>query len=568
MNEWLKKVTDKLKELWAKWKPVQKALLIGIIIVVIIAIVAAAKLSSAPTTVKVFTSAVTDPDVLAKITDRIDEENIVCYVNDGIISVDDERTARKVKQILVSENLLPSSVDPFADFYKRDWSTTDSDQLVKLNKALQDELKQLIITVDGVRDANVIIVRPEDKLFAADQRPVSASVQLRIDTRSDLSTNRKKILGLQRLILQAVEGLLEENLVITDSEGNILNNFADMAESDRIDNVKKQQDLIHKQEIQYTTSILEGLQKIFTGDRVRNLNVKFEMDMGQRESSTTEYSPITIKKDNPDTPYDDSEFRDTLPISQQTVTKEWQGTGYNPEGPAGVEGQTPPVYSDMSNVIGKSTETGVTQNNVINTKTTHEIEAPKLEKRSVSVNIDGTWKKIKDKETGKYVITDEGSIQREYTAPSAEELKQVEDYIKGAIGYERDRGDIVSVTAIKIDRTLQFEEEDEAYWAAIQRKRTILLVLIAIALVLVGFVLFRIISREMERRRREREARLLAEQQAARERALWEAKEDGMEVTMSVEETRRMELQENAITMAKEHPEDVAMLIRTWLMEE
>ena len=90
----------------------------------------------------------------------------------------------------------------------------------------------------------------------------------------------------------------------------------------------------------------------------------------------------------------------------------------------------------------------------------------------------------------------------------------------------------------------------------------------AIVVVLVGFILFRIISKEMERRRREREARLLAEQQAARERALWEAKDDGMEVTMSVEETRRMELQENAISMAKEHPEDVAMLIRTWLMEE
>ena len=94
------------------------------------------------------------------------------------------------------------------------------------------------------------------------------------------------------------------------------------------------------------------------------------------------------------------------------------------------------------------------------------------------------------------------------------------------------------------------------------------MILIAIAVVLVSFILFRIISRELERRRREREARLLAEQQAARERALWDAKEDSMEVTMSVEETRRMELQENAIAMAKEHPEDVAMLIRTWLLEE
>ena len=53
-----------------------------------------------------------------------------------------------------------------------------------------------------------------------------------------------------------------------------------------------------------------------------------------------------------------------------------------------------------------------------------------------------------------------------------------------------------------------------------------------------------------------------------REKALWQAEQAGMEVTMSVEERRRAELQENAITMAKEHPEDVAQLIRTWLMEE
>jgi len=29
-----------------------------------------------------------------------------------------------------------------------------------------------------------------------------------------------------------------------------------------------------------------------------------------------------------------------------------------------------------------------------------------------------------------------------------------------------------------------------------------------------------------------------------------------------------MELMESAINMAKEHPEDVAQLIRTWLLEE
>ena len=88
------------------------------------------------------------------------------------------------------------------------------------------------------------------------------------------------------------------------------------------------------------------------------------------------------------------------------------------------------------------------------------------------------------------------------------------------------------------------------------------------SLVLIVFIVFRFITRELERRRRLREEEILRRQQAEREKALWEAKQDGIDVTMSVEERKRAELQENAIAMAKEHPEDVAMLIRTWLMEE
>ena len=567
MNEWLKKVTDGAKNMWSKWKPIQKVILFGIILVVIIVIVASVKLSAKPTTVRLFNAPVTDQTSLTQILDRLSQENVNAYTTDsGYISVDDDRTARRMREILISENLVPSSVDPWAGFYDRSWSTTDADQNVKLKNTIQKQLKQHIESIAEIQLADVNIVLPDNQLFTADQNPVTASVILKTTPQSTLLQDRKRVLGIQRLILSAVEGLKEENLIITDVDGNQVNDFEGMAESDRVSIIEKQQKLIRKQEVELRAKILKALQKTFREDRCRDMNVAIEMDMSQKTSEATEYAPIPIKADNPDTPYDDSEYRDYLPISMQTVTKEWQGTGYNPEGPAGVEGQTPPVYSDMSNVIGKSTETGVTQNNVINTKQTSEISSPKIDKISVSVNLDGKWRKVKDN-NGNLIIED-GAIKREYTPVSAEEMAEAVRLIQGAIGYDRNRGDRVEVTNIAYDRDDEFEAEDAEYFAAIQRKRTILLVLIAIVVVLVGFILFRVISREMERRRREREARLLAEQQAARERALWEAKDDGMEVTMSVEETRRMELQENAISMAKEHPEDVAMLIRTWLMEE
>jgi flagellar M-ring protein FliF len=47
-----------------------------------------------------------------------------------------------------------------------------------------------------------------------------------------------------------------------------------------------------------------------------------------------------------------------------------------------------------------------------------------------------------------------------------------------------------------------------------------------------------------------------------------EAEQEGMEVSISMEERNRMELMESVINMAKEHPDDAAQLIRTWLIDE
>lgn len=571
MNEWLKKMIDKTKEFWKNSSIVKKVILIGIIVAIIGAIVVATNVSSKPTTVKLFNAAVTDETLRSQILDRISQENIEAFVSDdGYISVLDDKTARKMRSILVTEGLTPSNVDIFEGFYNRSWSTTDKEQNIRLKNLITQNLKMHLESLSDISSANVTLVLPENELFASDQKPVSASVILNIKSSSNLANERKRLLGIQKLILSAVEGLTAGNLTISDMDGNVLNDFEGMADMDRVSVIERQQKLRRKLEAQLKADVLIALQKTKTEDRIRDLNVTIDMDMSEKSNESTIYTPIEMKADNKDTPYDESVYVEGLPISQQTVTKEWQGTGYNPEGPAGVEGQNPPVYSDMSNVIGKSTETGVTQNNAVNTTHTKEKVAPRPGRVTVSVNIDGEWKKLRDPKTHTYMIDEKtGSIAREYIPVSSEELLALTNYVKNAVGYKKDRGDEVTVTNIKIDRSAQFAEEDEEYFKKQQTRRTILLVLISIAVVLVGFILFRIISKEIERRKRLREEELLRQQQAAREQALWNATdESGVQVTMSVEESRRAELQENAINMAKEHPEDVAMLIRTWLMEE
>ncbi len=570
MNEWFKNMIEKFQNFWKTSSVIVKVIVIGIALAVVGAVIFAVNVSGSDSTVKLFPQAVTDESVRNQILDRVARENVQVYVNDeGVISVNDEKTARRIRTLLSVEGLAPSNYDPFAEFYNRSWSTTDAEQNVRRKNAISAALKQHLESLSDIDVAFVTLVLPDKALFASEQNPVTASIAIRPSRTSDILSDRRKVKGIQDYILKAVEGLSAENLTIIDQNGHILNDFEGMAESDRVSIIEKQQKLIRKMEAQLEAKVLAALQNNYTSDRITDVIAHYEMDMSEKHSDSTIYSPIQIRPDNPDTPYDDSEYRDTLPISQQTVTKEWQGTGYNPEGPAGVEGQTPPVYSDVSNVIGKSTETGVSQNNVINTTHITEKVAPQPGRITISANIDGVWKLKKDPKTHEYIINEEdGSLVREYTPISPEDLAKIKEYVEAAVGFSKSRSDVVTITNIPIDHTQEFREFDEAYFKKLQTRRTILLVLAAVAVVLVGFILFRIISKEIERRRRAREEELLRQQQLAREQALWEAKDEAQTVTMSVEESRRAELQENAINMAKEHPEDVAMLIRTWLMEE
>ncbi len=593
MIEWLKQLPSKIKELWAKWKPVQKGIFLGIVVLVIIAIVAMFRVSSAPTGVALFNTPFRNETDLDAVTQALDLDNIDYRVENNLIIVNDRKTAKDLKEKLVVAGVVPNYIDPFDVFNQSSWSDTDFERNVKLKNALQKQLKNHILSLDDIVNANVVITSPEKELFSSDQKPVTASVTVTFKPNSTMPENRKQLKGLQDLILRSVVGLTAENLTLQDNHGTVLNDFESLAESDRLDNIQKEAKIVSKEEAELKKKVLEMLQKNFNGyDRVRDLNIRIEKDMNPVTREQTIYTPIEITAQDPDKPYDTTEKRDYLPISSQTVTKEWTGTGYNPEGPAGVEGQNPPVYSDMSNVIGKSVETGVTQNNVVNTEQRHTIQNSRLLRITASVNIDGYWETILDKNRKPIIIDDDnigtwkeycqtngidlanariaiGNFFRIYHPISQNVIEDLTNLIKDAIAWSKSRGDSVTVTSIAIPRNAEWKAEEDAYHKKEETRKTILLSLAAVAVVLVTFIIFRFVSREMERRRRLREEEILRRQQAEREKALWEAKQDGMQdVTMSVEERKRAELQENAIAMAKEHPEDVAMLIRTWLMEE
>ncbi len=571
MNEWLKKFWEQIKGLWGKWSLVQKLILVGVVVAAIAGIIIVISVSSAPSSVRLMQSGVSDPDELQRITSRLDTEGVKFDVKtsgkESFIYVPNEKVAKRARSILVNEDLLPKGTSPW-DFFKMDrWTLTDFDRKQNLRQAVIQQVESHIEALGDVDNANVTITMPEKELFTADQKQVTASIILSPAPGSDISTNRKKLEGIQRLIKLAVEGLADENIVITDMNGLILNDFAGMADLDRLDLTKREQKLIRDQEAYYRAQVLKSLQYIYGNDRVRDLNIKIHMDMSKKQVQSKEYLPFVRKADNPKTPYDDSEIFDSVTRSSSNTEYKYQGTGFTPEGPAGAEGQTSPAYKDMQNMNGKAEQRTVVTNQEIGEKQTEEVVSPKIDRVTVSVNVDGLWtRKYSDK--GKLMIKANGSIEREYKPLTAEEIKAAEAMVRNAVGFDLTRGDAVTVQNIAIDRTLQFQEEDLAYIRSKQIQDTILYSLIGLAVLMITFIAIRLISREFERRKRLKEEELARRHQMMRESALRQAEEEGVEVSMSVEERKRLEMQEGAINMAKEHPEDVAQLIRTWLLEE
>jgi flagellar M-ring protein FliF len=569
MNEFFKRILTKVTALWANWSAQQRIIIAVVAVVIIGGVIALFRVSATPVLSAVYDRPITDESMLNMIVTRLNQEDVkVTVTPDNIVWVADDVIARRMRVILIRENLLPSGIDPWQVFDKERWTITDMERNVNFQRAQERMIADHIRAIEGVDNVELRVVWPKRELLLSEQKPASVSVTIRPAPGSDITQNRQKVEGIQRLLQFAIAGLESDYIAITDHTGMILNDFENMAAFDRLSQIEKEDKIVRNEEKRLKGEVLVSIQKIFSQDRVRDLNVKIERDMSKKTVETKENFPVTIKPRTPGLAYDDSIIKESLLTSETHGQTTWEGTGINPEGPAGVEPNTTPAFRDMSNLYGRMNQTTNVINydpNVHNTKA--EISPKQIDRVTVSVNIDGVWKRKFDAKRNP-IITTEGTIEREYTPVPLEDIRRVEGLIRDAIGYNAARGDSVTVTNIPVDRSQEFSEEDAAYFRKKQMQTTIIVFLAGLTLMLFGFMLFRTISREMERRKRLAEEERARREQMLRESAMAEAENEGEDVSISLEERTRMQLMESAINMAKEHPEDAAQLIRTWLLEE
>src|SRR5579884_606463 len=177
------------------------------------------RLASAPSYTTVLTGL--DPAQTGKITQALDSKGIGYEIQNGGTALAVDRGKVSQARVALAEQGLPGTPQPgFELFDKQKLGTSQFQQQVTYQRALEGQIASTIDQIQGVSGASVQLVLPDstDQLFATNQPQATAAVLLAGPTNLHPSTAQ----AIARLVANSVKGLKPENVTITDGSGQLL----------------------------------------------------------------------------------------------------------------------------------------------------------------------------------------------------------------------------------------------------------------------------------------------------------------------------------------------------------
>ena len=458
MQDFINKLTSQIKNIFAKTTTLQKAVLIGILVIGLGAIIATIMLTSRRTGTLLFQQALTQEDARNVIA-VLDANNIRYQYRNGFITLNSEADKAKAELELVKEGRMPTGVDGWELFDAPRIGITDVELDINKRRSLTKAITQLLTKLDFVQEATVDLAFPKKEYLTDIDSPVTASVVIKAQPfKEEVLRDPKTVRGLQQLIAMGVDKLKPEFVTITDSTGYVLTDFTDEAANLKLKVAQEELKIVDRERKKIENKIRQTLGRIYT-NRVET-TIALELIWDDVSITNNLVLPIILKEDDPATPYDDSQFTNKVQVSTRTVTEDWKGQQFIPQGAAGAEENVPPGYKDKSDRWQTYTKTD-SQDNYELSKRYEAIKkgSYQIGKISAAVALDGRWTKSYD-QNGDPIITNGSSYVREYHPVTAEEIRNVTSLVQAAIGYDLKRGDQVSVTHIQFDHWDRFNAED------------------------------------------------------------------------------------------------------------
>jgi flagellar M-ring protein FliF len=376
-----------------------------------------------------------DPADTQKIIQILSVENIPYQLSSDGTSIDVpvDRLDR-VRVEMASRNLPHTGRMGFELFDKPNWSSSDFSERVNYQRALEGELERTIETMDTVESARVHLVLPHESLFTSEERPAKAAVVVKLRTQrlADETVN-----SIANLVASAWDNLSPDDVTIVSADGRLpltggkSNNgsarrgLADletvMAERivDTLAPVVGADHVKSSVTIEYNPNSGETTQEVYDPNATAVLNSQVS------EDQTTGAPPVGI----PGTPSNVPTPPATPPTANAPAAPGATPAAQQPN--AAVANAEPPKPATVTQGMHSESRTFAVS------KTVHHTLEPagQIKYLAAAVLIDDAMEEK----------TVNGKPQETRRKRTPEEMKQLEDLVRAAIGFNTQRGDQLSI---------------------------------------------------------------------------------------------------------------------------
>lgn len=313
----------------------------------------------------------------------------------------------------------------FELFDKLNWGQTEFDEKVNYQRALEGELERSIQTLKDVDGVRVHLVMPTDSVFVDRERTAKASVVLKL--RSGRLSDETQ-LGIARLVAGAVDGLSPENVTVIDADTN---RPVGLARRDAFSaNAGLEQEL--------SIQLLQTLEPV-VGSHVR-ARVNVEYDPSTSEESDETYDPksaVAVSEQR-----SEEQVGGILAGGVPGTSSNVPGGSSSTKSGADIGGASAKLMADPGDgtQLSKSESSTFAVNKVVR----HTVQpAGRIRRISAALLVDDA------------VDVNQANGKREEVRRkrSPDELKQIEELAKAAIGIDATRGDVLTVQNLSFDQS-------------------------------------------------------------------------------------------------------------------
>lgn len=461
-----------------------------------------------------------------------------------------------------SSGLPESGRIGFEIFDRTAFGATEFIEQVNLRRALEGELARTISSIGEIDGARVHVAMAQQALFGRTERKATASVVLRLHSRNDLS--EATIRGVSNLVAAGIEGLQPEAVVLMDSFGRLLHPTDDAAEASGSGRHVERREQLEQDLTQRVVALLEPV--VGTG-RVR-ANVAVVLRTESEEATEESWDPTTVvarsRHVSGDRAFLDaaaqglSGARANLPPSAATATAAppadpASGDASALETPAGPD--DPSLSEPASSGLVASTSrtpsgTGTETTNYEISKSVRRVVRPAgdISRLSVAVILDDRLVSEPDAE---------GEPGQRLESRAPEDVEKVRGLVAAAIGFDPERGDLLTVENIAFEPVAP--PELIAPIAVWERYLPQIMEVVRIgAALLLTLALFQFGLRPMVRR--------VVTAAPAGGRQIAEGQQGALSDVG--QQAKIGALSTHATTLSHREPEHAARLVRAWLDEE